>query len=187
MDTVMDFFKGRLENHLAKKFGPTISGVVYLDSTDWDPVRFSDGKITLLVVNIEEEKIMRPDHPYRRENETGDLVSVRPPLRLNFYFLFVAKFTDNKEAWKQLYEVIAYFQNNNFFNRKNAPDLPEQVYQLIMELKSLTFTEQNEIWSSLKAAYHPSVMYKTQLHIIQGETADTASSIEETRPQYSPM
>lgn len=183
MDLILDFFKNRLEAHLARKFGPTASGVSYLNSADWDPISFPNGQITFLILNIEEEKIMRPDHLYQTENSNGDVIHVMPPLRLNFFFLFVAKFTDNKEAWKQLYEVISYFQQNKHFTAQNAPDLPPDAQKLIMELKSLSFTEQNEIWSSLKAAYHPSVMYRMKVHLVQTEIASSALPVEELNPQ----
>ena len=79
MDAILDFFKNRIEAHLIRRFGPAATGVGYLNSTDWDPVRFPDGQITLLVVNMEEEKIMRPDHLYQRVNAEGNSAEVNPP------------------------------------------------------------------------------------------------------------
>ena len=184
MDRILEFIRTKLETRLVFRFGLTNTGIGYHNSTDWDPMTFQNNQISLLLVNIEEEKLMRPDHLYKRKNEAGKLNEVQPELRLNLYLLMVAKFSDNREAWKQLHEVIAYFQAHPFFNADNAPDIPQDVHKLVLELVSMSFSEQNEIWSTLKAPYHPSVLYKIRALIVQEEEISKAATVTELRQQF---
>ena len=56
-------------------------------------------------------------------------------------------------------------------NHLNAPELSENIEQLVMELVTLPFSEQNEVWSSLRVTYHPSVLYKVKMVVFQDEDA----------------
>ena len=95
--------------------------------------------------------------------------------------LLVSKFsTDYIESLKQLTAVVTFFQNNRLFRPQTHPDLPEQIPQLSLELVTLSMSEQNELWSALKVAYHPSVVYKVRLLYIQTEETDLSIEIRET-------
>ena len=153
--------------------------VDFLASGNWDPLSFADNQLTLLCVNIEEERTMRPDDLYRRNGIDGKPLDVHPEIRLQLYLLFVAKFNDYKEAWKQLFAVIKHFQRNRFFRASTHPDLPDDLEQLVMELVTLPFSEQNELWSALKVTYHPSVLYRAELVMIQDDEVEMAPEVRE--------
>ncbi len=169
MEATIEFIKTKLNNYLIQMFGDSAGTVGFLSAQNWDPIVFADQQITMLIVNLEEDKIMRPDHLYRRKNEKGILVDVYPEIKLNVYILFVAKFGTYNEAWKQIFAIIRYFQANRLFSAESEPGLPSSVQQLIFELSTLSFSEQNELWSMLKVAYHPSVLYRAKLFVLQNE------------------
>lgn len=169
MDTILEFLRRNIDRHLVQRYGPDNTGAVFLPSNGGDPLAFEDGKITLLAVKLEEEKVMRPDHLYRRADESGRTIHVHPELRLNLYLLFVANFTDYLETWKQLTDVAAFFQSNRAFQRTEYPDLPDTLEQLIVEMVSPSFSEQNEIWGALRTTYRPSALYKVRLIILQDQ------------------
>jgi len=178
MDSILDFIQTKLEIYFHQKFGPQGAVIGFLASGNWDPLTFSDNQTTILLVNIEEEKVMRPDNLYQATRGDGSTVRANPEIRLNLYMLFVAKNNDYKEAWKQLHAVIAFFQGHKLFNPTNSPDIPEGIQQLVFELNTPSFSEQNEIWSALKAPYHPSVLFKVRSIFIQEESASTSVEID---------
>jgi len=53
------------------------------------------------------------------------------------------------------------------------------LYQLILELVTPSFSEQNEIWGSLRAAYLPSAMYKLKLIVFQDQDARSLAATKE--------
>ena len=166
MDTILDFIKKQLEDYLANIFGDNHKSVGFIPDKKYDPIVFDEDEITILIVNLEEDRIMRPDELYRRKNQNHDKIDVKPEIRLNMYLLMVANM-DYKEAWKQLLWVIRFFQSNPIFNKDSVSDFPSELHQLIFELKTSTFSEQNELWSMLKIAYRPSVLYRVKMIIIQ--------------------
>ncbi len=182
MDKILDFIRGKIEIYLQQKFGQDGSAIGYLASGNWDPLSFTDNQTTILLLNIEEDKVMRPDNFYAATDHTGKMIPNFPEIRLNLYFLFVAKNNDYKEAWKQLSAVISFFQTYRVFSKENAPDLPEEVHKLSFELVTLNFSEQNEVWSALKVPYHPSVMFKARSVTVQTVPADLRADIQIVQP-----
>jgi hypothetical protein len=51
----------------------------------------------------------------------------------------------------------------------NTPELSENIEQLMIELITLPFSAQNEVWSALRVAYHPSLLYKIKMIVFQDE------------------
>lgn len=75
--------------------------------------------------------------------------------------------------------IIQYFQHNRRFNQHNAPTLDEEIEQLVMELTTLPFSEQNEIWNALRSPYLPSVLYKVRMIVFRDEEAMPISETAE--------
>jgi hypothetical protein len=178
MDKILDFIKGKIDIFLQQKFGQGSSGIGFLATGNWDPLVFSDNQVTILLINVEEERTMRPPQLHATKDYQGKLIAANPDFQLNLYFLFVAKNNDYKEAWKQLFAIIEFFQTNRSFSPENTPDLPDEVNKLHFELVTLSFSEQNEVWSALKVPYHPSVMFKARSIFIQSSPADLSAEIE---------
>ena len=182
MDRILDFIKNQIEIYLQQKFGQDGSAIGYLASGNWDPLTFTDNQTTILLINVEEDRVMRPDHLYSAKDAEGNKIAAPPELRLNLFILFVAKNNDYKEAWKQLSAIISFFQQKRLFTPENAPELPDDVQTLVFELTTLSFSEQNEVWSALKAPYHPSVMFKVRTVTVQSLPADLRTNIEIIQP-----
>ena len=78
-----------------------------------------------------------------------------------------------------LSKIVTFFQGSPVFTAGLPGNLPE----LRMELHSPTFTAQNEIWSMLKAPYHPSVMYKVTLVLLEKMQSETpAPMVQKIEP-----
>ncbi len=165
-----------LAEHLAALSGggPEESGeerVVLPDGDKLDPIVFRQGAVTVLVVNLEEERVPRAGDPYRRTLDDGTVLAVQPEIRLGLGLLFVARFKDYAESWRHLSQIIRFFQRHRVLDHRSAPALVEGIDKLIVELVTLPFAEQNEIWSALRTAYQPSVLYRVRLVVFADETA----------------
>ena len=100
--------------------------------------------------------------------------------------LFVARFKQYEEALRHLSMVIQYFQNHRVLDRHSAPDLSEDIGQLVMELITLPFSEQNEVWNALRITYHPSVLYKAKMLVFRDGDARAAPGMTEQVLRVSP-
>jgi len=145
--------------------------VVFVDDAKMDCVTFKPGAISVLLVNIEEETTLREPDPYSRVSPNGIRESVQPEIRINLYVLFVAQFTQYEQSLKYLSRIVQHFQNHRVFNQQNAPELSQRIDRLALELITLPFSEQNEIWNALRTAYRPSVLYKARMIVFRDEAA----------------
>lgn len=64
-------------------------------------------------------------------------------------------------------EVISYFQANKVFQAEKEAGFPEGVEKLTVEFITLPFAQQNEVWSSLRTTYRPSVLFKIRMLVFQ--------------------
>ena len=51
--------------------------------------------------------------------------------------------------------------------RQNAPEMDPELDRLVLELQELPAAQQNEIWSMLKVAANPSVLYRVRVVVFQ--------------------
>lgn len=173
---VLVFLKQRLNDDLKAKSGwmpdePSVGEdkVVFVDSEQMDPIIFKLGAVSLLLINVEEDNLSRAPDPYSRIAPDGTRQSVKPDIRLNLYVLFVARFKQYDISLSYLSFVIQFFQNHRVINSHDAPDLSERIEQLSIELITLPFAEQSEIWNALRTSYHPSVLYKVKTVVFSDE------------------
>jgi len=184
------FLKNRLNTHFEALSGDASSEVwedkvVFLDGEKMDPVVFKLGAVSALLMNLEEEKILRNADPFRTRSSTGTPLEIQPEIRLNLYILFVARFKLYEQGLDALSKIIQYFQHHRVLNHENAPGLDSRIERLILELKTLPFSEQNEIWSALRTTYHPSVLYKVRMMVFRDETPKEAKEIKTTLVEIS--
>ena len=173
---VLIFLKDQLNAYLDVKSGrePDETAeelVVFVDGEKMDPIEFKLSAVSVLLISIEEEKILRSPNPYVTVDRNGTAQQVQPEIRLNLYVLFVARFKKYEEGLSYLSWVLKYFQSHRTFNQQNAPALSEEIDQLTMELVTLPFSEQNEVWNALRATYHPSILYKVKMVVFRDEEA----------------
>ena len=104
---------------------------------------------------------------------------------MNLYVLFVARYKQYEDALSYLSQIIQYFQNNRVFDHQSAPELSDDIEKLVMELITLPFSEQNEVWSSLRVPYHPSVLYKAKMIVYRIDPKPDLPKVEEKSFQVS--
>lgn len=155
------------------------SKVDFIESTEGTV--FPANKISMLLVNIEEENALRPPDLYAAISTDGTRRKVQPEIRLDLYVLFVAGFTKDtyKEGLRNLSLVIQYFQNHRVLDHQNTPGLSESIEQLTLELVTMPLSQQNEIWSALRTAYHPSVLYRVKMVVFRDDSATSMPTIVE--------
>lgn len=183
------FLKNSLNAHLTlgrKASDPQEDPVVFLVGQSTDSISFKLGAVSLLLINVEQEETLRAPNLYRRTLPDGTVQNVNPEVRLNLYVLFVANYQQYEDSLRTLSNIIQFFQNHRLFTQFNAPILDDGIEQLVIELVTPAFGEQNEIWGALRAHYHPSVLYKIKTLIYEGDvTSPSAPDIEEKETQIS--
>lgn len=169
---VLLFLKDQLNKHLTT-VSPTTEAakplVDFVDGRESESVRFKQDVVSLLLVNLEEETTLRAPDPYKAVDEDGKVSRVARDIRMNLYVLFVARFATYETGLRQLSRVISHFQRHNRIDHQSAPGLNERIDGLVVELVTLPFSEQNEIWSALRTTYYPSVVYRVKLVIFRDE------------------
>ena len=174
---VLTFLRRRLDAELRAQGEEESANekVVFIDGDKMEPLKFTLNTVTLMVVNVREERILRAPDRWRQPTADGGSRSSFPDIRLQLQLLFVAHFKAYDESWEQLYRVIDHFQRNPVYTRHDAPDLPDGVNKLMFELLTLDFAAQNEIWNALRVCYHPSVAYKTSLVVVRDDQGEAAT------------
>jgi hypothetical protein len=178
---VLGFLRKHLDDHLRIAVGgspddPTGDRVVFIDGEHMDPLSFKLGAVTELLINVEEERVLRPADLYARRSPDGTSQHGQPDLRLTLYVLFVARFKQYETAWQHLSKIIEHLQTVRLFEAETTPELPAGVEKLVFELVTLRLAEQNEIWSALRTTLHPSVLYRVKL--LRLRDAQVADSTE---------
>lgn len=181
---VLVFLKNHLNAYLQARSGgasgePTGDKVVFVDGDKMDPITFQLGAISMLLINVEEERTLRAADPYTRVTAAGVRQKVQPDIRMNLYLLFVARFKQYEQAWSHLSRIIQYFQTHKVLDRQSAPDLSGDLDRLTMELVTLQFAEQNEVWNALRTTHHPSILYKVNLLVFRDQQATQPGEIRE--------
>jgi hypothetical protein len=146
---------------------PVADRVVFVDGDRMDPISFQDGAVSELLINVEEERLLRAADPHFRVQDDGKPSRKQPDLRLALYVLFVARFKQYDLAWDHLAKIIEYLQSNRTFEREDYPELPSGVDKLVFELVTQGFAEQNNIWNALRTTYRPCALYRVQLVVLR--------------------
>ena len=184
LNDVLVFLKDHLNHHLNARSG-WVSGesqedkVVFIDGEKMDPIVFKLGAVSVLLINVEEESTLRPADAFAGMSSSGAPQRVNPEIRMNLYVLFVARFRQYDRGLAYLSDIIQHFQGNRVFDHGNAPELSDKVDKLVLELLTLPFAEQNELWNALRTTYHPSVLYKVRTLVFRDQDARTAVEVGE--------
>jgi hypothetical protein len=130
--------------------------------------------VGLTLINVEEERTFRAQAPVMVGTD-GNLSSYNPEIKLNLYILLAANHSDHKEALVLLSYVILFFQSHTVFDSNRYPQLGTDIGKLVIEMSSLTFEQQNQLWASLGAKYMPSVVYKVRMLIVQEQAVGSVT------------
>lgn len=134
----------------------------------------SRDKLYLSVVNIKEEKTLKNQPNYTRNDATLKAVYENPPVFLNFLVLVAATHTNYANALTVLSKAIRFFQFRNVFTQDNVA--PESItgvtidpidqlesFKLIFDLYSPTLEEINHLWGTLGGKQYPFVLYMVRM------------------------
>ena len=180
---VILFLKNALNSYLKLGGSPQDSQedpVVFPDRQASDGVSFKLGAISILLLNLEQESILRPPDLYTKAMPDGSVRRVQPEIKLNLYVLFVANYQQYDDSLRNLSSIIQYFQSHRLFTQLDTPELGDNIEQLVVELVTLSFSEQNEIWGALRAHYKPSILYKVKMVVFQDQAPKEMQGITET-------
>ena len=172
IEDVVGFLRDRLNEAIPRdpSGGSAEDLFVYAGTKKEDSVSFTANAVSMLLVRIEEETTLRPPDPFVMIAADGTRKRVEPEIRMNVFVLFVARFPDDYRLSLQLLSrLIRYFQKHRVFTRETSPELSERVPLLILELVTPSFSEQNQIWGTLRVSYQPSALYKVRMVIFQDE------------------
>lgn len=185
IDRALLFLRDQLNAYLAQRGGGAGEGleepVTFVDGDKLDPLTLKTGAINLLLVNLEQELIMRRDDQFVRTLPDGATVRAQPDIRLNLLILFVARFHAYEAGIAALSSVLEYFQANSVFDGQSAPALDPRIDRLVVELHTLPVAEQNDLWGALRIAYHPSLLFKVRMIAIRD--GDALPGIPVTEPR----
>lgn len=174
---VLDFLRSRLNEYLNLKLDSTGNGqsnFVQLANVAWNDSESqststdgSNSNAFITLVNIEEDRVSRPQENSARNN--NGTIYKNPKMYLNLYLLFAVNLSSYYESLKRLSYIIQFFQYQNVFTSLSTPDLPAGVEKLILDLDTLSFQDLNNLWGIMGSKYLPSVLYKVRLITISEE------------------
>jgi len=186
----LEFLRGRLNAAMPRDAaGASAEDLfVYAGASGEEAVTFPANAVSLILVRIEEDPTHRRPDPYLQVTPDGVRKRSEPDIRLNMFVLVVARFPeDYRLSLHHLSRVVGYFQNHRVFNRENSPELHERIPQLMMELVTLSFAEQNEIWSALRVSYQPSALYRVRMVVFSDQEARPVAETKELIQTVVPL
>jgi hypothetical protein len=123
------------------------------------------------VINIREEKTLKNQPNYIRDETALKALYENPPVFLNFQILVIAPHKNYTDGLSLLSRVIRFFQFRNYFTQDNVePDsitnnAPTSIldclesFKLIFDLYSPSMEEVNHLWGTLGGKQYPFVIY----------------------------
>src|SRR5580765_7349022 len=185
---VLNFLKLQLESYISEGRG---NGEPILELGNPWSNKDNNQNATFLnaisLINVEEEKIFKTQEPPVMQNKNGNYFRKEPDLKLNLYMLISSYNKKYEDALKFMSKVVSFFQQKNVFRRDEKdthPDLPAGVEKILVELYTVGFEQQNQIWASLGTGYIPSVIYKVRMIIIETEVEKEFQPIKEIKASY---
>lgn len=173
LDAAITFLAGEVNAHLRKRGvlvqpeDMVLPCTLVNDKGEWV---LPEQKIGLMLINIEEERVLREQLPERVYLD-GAHVVLQPALKLNLTILFAARFATNAEGYKKalnfLSHVLTFFQAHPAFSADSSPALDAHIARLNLELVSPGPEQLNQTWAYLGSKYLPSAIYRVRMVTLQ--------------------
>lgn len=167
---------------------------IEIGAVDKDNTQHPDLLITLL--NIEEERITKQQHPYlyngepvKSAGEANPVVkieTINPEIKLNLYVLITSQAGDYSEALKKISKVIGIFQQKYLFSGEDVKGY-DKLDRLAFDLYPLTLDQNNSLWQTFGVKMMPHVIYKIRMLTVQTDTPVIVKPIEEVRVKDVPI
>jgi hypothetical protein len=149
--------------------------VAFLEGDKMEPLVFPLNKITPILINVEEEKVLRLADRYEGVVRAGKRTEMNPSIRINLQVLFVSRFSNYEQSLKFLSLIVRFFQKNPLFDL----DSTSEIEKLRAELVTLPINQQNELWNSLRTTYLPSVLYRFSVLVFRDDETSDFNEVSE--------
>lgn len=129
-------------------------------------------KVIISMVNIREEKALKNQPNYVRNDISLKTTYENPPVFLNFLLLFTATHKSYEHAVLYISRVVQFFQSKQYFTPDNVqpdflqgPSFPYtdwdklESFKIIVDLYSPSLEEVNHLWGTLGSKQYPFVLY----------------------------
>ncbi|MEM9452616.1 MAG: DUF4255 domain-containing protein [Myxococcota bacterium] len=182
IDTVLTFLKSHLNEQFSRYSANLESAedkAVFADTAADGSITFKEGAVNVVMINMEEDRTVRPPEPFRSRGEDGATRRIHPEIPMNLYVLFAARFAEYEQSLVYLSRVIHHFQAHRVITPQNAPTLAPSIGKLTMELHTMTMQQQNDMWSMLKVGYQPSALYRVKMVVFRDEDPREVPVIEQ--------
>lgn len=178
-----------MDHHLHTMYGAA-SGEVLLGSPaqglGTDPGNIARDRIIITQVNLREEKTLKNQPNYVRDDVRLTAIYQNPPVFINLLVLFSATHTNYTNALSAVSRVVRFFQHQRVFTQDNV--LPGSLlaahinvldrlesFKLIFDLYSPTFEENSYMWGVIGGRQFPSCVYYLRMldlrfSAVQGES-----------------
>jgi len=173
INDVLAKIKDKLNDYFKVLTASDTNRVTFLDGTKMDPLSFPPDSVIPVLINIEEEKIVRQANRYEGVVKNGIKTELNPSIGISMIVLFVSNFSDYEQSLQFLSLIISYFQKFPVLDHYNTPSLSDSVDKVIIELVTLPIAQRNELWNSLRTTYLPSVVYKIGVLVYRDWTSIT--------------
>lgn len=180
--TALEFIKKELDAYIVEREVEQYPGLYSIgNAVDLKPIALPNGTlnitdtshVTMMLVGVEEER-REGKRPYYSQTDDKQFLRLQPPVELDIFLLFAAHNTDYATSLRDLSNVAGFFQANPIFDEKKFPMLNATVaepankpWQLIerlsFKLQTLSFEQQNNLWSMIGSKYIPNVVYKVNM------------------------
>ncbi|MBX9446303.1 DUF4255 domain-containing protein [Dickeya chrysanthemi] len=144
--------------------------VVIANPADDDGKMFplTKNKLVVFLSNIEKETVT-----YRNNaaNPGNRFAVSTPPLFVRVSIVVAANFTGTQyaEGLQVIAHAMAFLHKNALLNRYNAPDMDQEIEQLLLEMDSLPRHELGNMWTMLGSRYLPSAVYRLRVKIADSQ------------------
>ncbi|SBS31988.1 hypothetical protein MSP8886_02303 [Marinomonas spartinae] len=174
LDDCLNYLCHKMNESIRTSFDLTEDIVVVSPPTDTDTHGMTsiENKILVFISNLEKDTFSKPG-PQMTAFQAGQRSAIsNKPLYLSISVVIAAHFSgmNYTDGLKILSHLFAFCHRNPVFNRQNAPDLPETLEQLVLEMETIPSGELSHMWSMLGSRYLPSCVYKVRAVIPNSET-----------------
>jgi hypothetical protein len=144
--------------------------------------------IYLTLVNLKEEKALKNQPNYVRNDVTLKAIYENPPVFVNFLLLFTVVHNSYTPSLTVLSRIIRFFQSKNVFTPDTVspnslestlidPEDQLESFKLILDLYSPSLEEVNHLWGTLGGKQYPSALYVLRLLDLKFKSVQSESSL----------
>lgn len=183
IDQALSLVTTRLNAHLVARYGVPDDLVTLspLSDAEGKPATNARNRLVIFLTNIAHDVTLRTS-----TSRGGGGVMQANPLHLDIYFMVASAYEADtyEEGLKLLSAALMYFQANPVITPQSAPEMPQGMKQLSIEISNLPSEEIGQLWGNLGGRYVPSVMFKMRSVIIDANAMTSVVPLI-TRPGSS--